>query len=188
MDLPGKIGVELCRQLRASPGPNRHSRILALTAGVQPGQVSGYLDAGMQGVLAKPLRLDNLREALAEVACGEVTSADADMDWALLDTHRSLLGKQKLQGLLKVLRQSLEQHATALAEALPAQDFTEVLHLAHRLAGSCDSLGFAGLAALLHRLEEAARQQDIEAMQTLDGPLATQLSQARATLEQLIQS
>ena len=186
--LPGMSGVELCRQLRASPGPNRHSRILALTAGVQPGQVSGYLDAGMQGVLAKPLRLDNLREALAEVACGEVTSADADMDWSLLDTHRSLLGKQKLQGLLKVLRQSLEQHATALAEALPAQDFTEVLHLAHRLAGSCDSLGFAGLAALLHRLQEAARQQDIEAMQTLDGPLATQLSQARATLEQLIQS
>ncbi|KIY38797.1 histidine kinase [Pseudomonas sp. 10-1B] len=186
--LPGMSGVELCRQLRAMPGPNRDSRILALTAGVQPGQVPGYLDAGMQGVLAKPLRLDNLRQALAEVAPGEVVGAGTGMDWALLDTHRSLLGEQKLQGLLKVLRQSLEQHATSLAEALPAQDFTEVLHLAHRLAGSCDSLGFSGLAVLLRRLEEAARQHDAQALKALGEPLASQLGQARATLEQLIQS
>ncbi|MNH33696.1 Hpt domain protein [compost metagenome] len=110
------------------------------------------------------------------------------MDWSLLDTHRSLLGEQKLQGLLKVLRQSLEHHATALAEALPAQDFTEVLHLAHRLAGSCDSLGFSGLAALLRRLEDAARQHDEQALKALGAPLATELAQARATLEQLIQS
>lgn len=186
--LPGMSGVELCRQLRATPGPNRHSRVLALTAGVQPGQVPGYLDAGMQGVLAKPLRLDNLRQALAGSAPCEVAGADANMDWSLLDTHRSLLGEQKLQGLLKVLRQSLEQHATALAEALPAQDFTEVLHLAHRLAGSCDSLGFAGLAAVLRRLEEAARQHDAQALQALGEPLAAELGQARTTLEQLIQS
>ncbi|WP_207856026.1 response regulator, partial [Pseudomonas sp. 79_C] len=90
--LPGMSGVELCRQIRATPGPNRHSRILALTAGVQPGQVPGYLAAGMQGVLAKPLRLDNLRQALAEAAPTEVAGADATMDWSLLDTHRSLLG------------------------------------------------------------------------------------------------
>lgn len=186
--LPGMSGVELCRQLRSTPGPNRHSRVLALTAGVQPGQVPGYLDAGMQGVLAKPLRLDNLRQALAEAAPAEVTDVDATIDWSLLGTHRSLLGEQKLQGLLKVLRQSLEQHATALAEALPAQDFTEVLHLAHRLAGSCDSLGFSGLAALLRRLEDAARQHDEQALKALGEPLATELAQARATLEQLIQS
>lgn len=161
---------------------------MALTAGVQPGQVPGYLEAGMQGVLAKPLRLANLRQALADAKPAEEAGIDANMDWSLLATHRSLLGEQKLQGLLKVLRQSLEQHATALAEALPAQDFTEVLHLAHRLAGSCDSLGFSGLAALLRRLEDAARQHDGQALNALAEPLASQLGQARATLEQLIQS
>jgi CheY-like chemotaxis protein/two-component sensor histidine kinase len=186
--LPGMSGVELCRQLRATPGPNHHSRIVALTAGVQPGQVPGYLDAGMQGVLAKPLRLANLRQVLADAKPTEEAGIDANMDWSLLATHRSLLGEQKLQGLLNVLRQSLEQHATALAEALPAQDFTEVLHLAHRLAGSCDSLGFSGLAALLRRLEDAARQHDGQALNALAEPLASQLGQARATLEQLIQS
>ncbi|GLO14629.1 hypothetical protein PPUJ20028_32120 [Pseudomonas putida] len=185
--LPGMSGVELCRQIRATPGPNHHSRIVALTAGVQPGQVSGYLDAGMQGVLAKPLRLACLRQALADATPTEEAGMDANMDWSLLATHRSLLGEQKLQGLLNVLRQSLEQHATALAEALPARDFTEVLHLAHRLAGSCDSLGFSGLAALLRRLEDAARQHDEQALSALAEPLASQLGKARATLKQLIQ-
>ncbi|WP_434119449.1 ATP-binding protein [Pseudomonas fortuita] len=186
--LPGMSGVELCRQLRATPGPNQHSRIVALTAGVQPGQVPVYLEAGMQGVLAKPLRLANLRQALADATPTEEAGNDANMDWSLLATHRSLLGAQKLQGLLNVLRQSLEQHATALAEALTAQDFTEVLHLAHRLAGSCDSLGFSGLAALLRRLEDAARQHDGQALNALAEPLANQLGQARDTLERLIQS
>ncbi|MFF7063005.1 ATP-binding protein [Pseudomonas sp. NPDC008258] len=186
--LPGMSGVELCRQLRANPGPNRHSRIVALTAGVQPGQVSGYLEAGMQGVLAKPLRLVNLRQALAEAAPAEQAPVDPNMDWSLLATHRSLLGEEKLQGLLNVLRQSLEQHTTTLAEALSAQDHTDVQHLAHRLAGSCDSLGFSGLAGLLRRLEDAAREHDQKALDALAEPLASQFGQARATLEQLIQS
>ncbi|MGH2293079.1 MULTISPECIES: ATP-binding protein [Pseudomonas] len=187
--LPGMNGVELCRRIRATPGPNRDSRILALTAGVQPAQVPGYLAAGMQGVLAKPLRLGQLRQALAEAAPAELAApADgAGMDWSLLQTHRSLLGEQKLQDLLAVLRQSLEQHATALADALQAMDCTEVLHLAHRLAGSCDSLGFAGLAALLRRLEAAAQRHDAQALLALGEPLTAQLEQARTTLQQLTQ-
>jgi len=186
--LPGMSGVELCRRIRATPGPNRGSRILALTAGVQPAQVPDYLAAGMQGVLAKPLRLEHLRQALAEVAPAPVAAPGSGMDWSLLQTHRSLLGEQKLQALLAVLRQSIEQHATALAEALQARDRAAVSHLAHRLAGSCDSLGFAGLAGVLRRLEDAAQGQDEQALLALGELLTAQLKQARTTLKQLIQS
>ena len=44
--LPGMSGVELCRLIRATPGLNRETRILALTAGVQPAQVPGYRRLG----------------------------------------------------------------------------------------------------------------------------------------------
>jgi len=186
--LPGMSGVELCRQIRATPGPNRHSRILALTAGVQPAQVPVYLEAGMQGVLAKPLKLDSLRAALADVpTLVETEVPDESMDWTLLQTHRTLLGEQKLQGLLVVLRQSIDQHEAALGEALRASDCTEVVHQAHRLAGSCDSLGFRGLAAVLRRLEEVGQRGDPVALEAFAEPLAEQIRQAHATLEQLIQ-
>jgi len=187
--LPGMSGVELCRQIRATPGPNRDSRILALTAGVQPAQVPGYLDAGMQGVLAKPLQLDRLRQILAEAApARDANATDDDMDWPLLQTHRTLLGEQKVQDLLVVLRQAIEQHEAVLAQALQVSDCAEVVHLAHRLAGSCDSLGLRGLAAVLRRLEDAAQENDPAALQALAEPLAVRIIEARATLDQLIQT
>ncbi|UVL64056.1 response regulator [Pseudomonas sp. B21-032] len=187
--LPGISGVELCRQIRRTPGPNRACRILALTASVQPALVRGFLAAGMQGILAKPLKLDSLRQALAQQGVVvEAATAGQGMDWALLDTHRSLLGEQKVQGLLTVLRDALEQHQGALAEVLKAGDCTEVAHLAHRLAGSSDSLGFSGLATVLRELEAAALGKHQAALNALQAPLTEQLRLAAQTLKQLIQS
>jgi two-component system sensor histidine kinase TorS len=185
--LPGISGVELCKQLRSEDGPNRHSRIFALTASVQPALVRGYLDAGMDAILAKPLKLDNLRQALSGQLPLPVPQRDDDaMDWPLLDTHRTLLGEQKLLGLLEVLRDSIKQHSEALTEAIDAGDCTEVAHLAHRLAGSSDSLGFRALANVLRALEEAALINDEAALRVLAPQVHEQLRHSRQTLGELL--
>lgn len=187
--LPGISGVELCKRLRDTPGPNRHSRLFALTASVQPALVRGYLDAGMDGILAKPLKLDTLRQALADQAPVATSPLDdAAMDWPLLETHRTLLGEQKLLGLLKVLRDSIQQHSHALAEAITADDCTEVAHLAHRLAGSSDSLGFRALANVLRALEQAAIINDEAALRGLAPQVHEQLRCSRQTLADLLQA
>ena len=85
-----------------------------------------------------------------------------------------------LQGLIT-------QHQSALAEALAAQDCTEVGHLAHRLAGSSDSLGFCGLARVLRALEEAAMARDATALERLQGSLNAQIQRALEVLAQLIE-
>ncbi|KQZ81512.1 hybrid sensor histidine kinase/response regulator [Pseudomonas sp. Root562] len=187
--LPGMSGVELCKSLRSLDGPNRTARIFALTASVQPALVRGYLDAGMDGVLAKPLKLDNLRKALREQrSTPPPMHEDSAMDWPLLQTHRDLLGEQKVQGLLAVLRESILQHREALREAIGAEDGTEVAHLAHRLAGSCDSLGFRALANALRALEDAARINDEAAVRLLAPQIDGQCQRALDTLEPLLQS
>lgn len=187
--LPGISGVELCTQIRSHPGPNRHSRLLALTASVQPALVRGYLDAGMDGILAKPLKLENLRQALAgQSPPSTAQHTDEAMDWPLLQTHRTLLGEQKLQGLLEVLRDSITQHRKALTEAIDACDCTEVAHLAHRLAGSSDSLGFRALATVLRALEEAALVSDEAAVQAMALHLQAQLQASQQTLHGLIRA
>lgn len=187
--LPGKSGVELCRQIRHSDGPNRHTRIFALTASVQPALVRGYLEAGMDGVLAKPLKLENLRQVLeGQAPVAESLPSDEAMDWPLLQTHRSLLGVQKVQGLLAVLRDSILQHRDALHEAMAADDCTEVAQLAHRLAGSCDSLGFRALASTLRALETLALANDESAIRRMSPVLDEQLQHSLDTLEGLLQS
>lgn len=185
--LPGISGVELCREIRRRPGPNRQARIFALTASVQPSLVRGYLQAGMQGILGKPLQLASLRQVLA----GQVQVPPADtrqglLDQSVLDTHRSLLGEQKLHGLLQVLADALDQQQPRLADALAADDCTEVLHLAHRLAGSVDSLGFCALAQVLRQLEAAAEQADRPALAALATALQASWQQSRALLQQLL--
>lgn len=184
--LPGSSGVELCRQVRAGATPNRATRILALTASVQPGLVRAYLDAGMQGVLGKPLKLANLRLALAGQGQAQQPATSAWLDHALLGTHRTLLGEQKLQGLLAGLRDALAQHRQPLLEAVEAGDCTEVMHLAHRLAGSSDSLGLCGLAASLRQLEESALARDKAAVRAMAGALREQLLRAEESLAQLL--
>jgi signal transduction histidine kinase/response regulator of citrate/malate metabolism len=187
--LPGISGVELCRQIRNGDGPNRQTRIFALTASVQPALVRGYLEAGMDGVLAKPLKLENLRQVLeGHVPVAEAVAADETMDWPLLQTHRTLLGEQKVQGLLAVLRDSIVQHRAALKEAIAADDCTEVAQLAHRLAGSGDSLGFRALANTLRALEALALANDESAIRRMTPVLDEQLQLALNTLKGLLQS
>jgi signal transduction histidine kinase/response regulator of citrate/malate metabolism len=187
--LPGLSGVELCRQIRSQDGPNRHTRIFALTASVQPALVRGYLHAGMDGVLAKPLKPDTLRQVLSgEMITPKALDEDGTIDWPLLQTHRNLLGEQKVQGLLAVLRDAIVQHRDALGEAIVADDFTEAGHLAHRLAGSCDSLGFRALAGVLRLLEEAALQSDRSTIEPLLPTFLEHCKHALQTLEQLLQS
>lgn len=185
--LPGRSGVELCRLIRSEVGPNQHTRIFALTASVQPSLVRGYLEAGMQGVLAKPLKLEHLRQALAgEAPLPAADIDDALMDWQLLHTHRELLGEVKVGGLLQTLDDTLEHHRVPLLEALQAKDCTEVANLAHRLAGSSASLGFCALADSLRALEEAALAADLPALQRLEAPFLALLQRSRTLLQTLI--
>lgn len=187
--LPGISGVELCTLIRGQEGPNRRCRIFALTASVQPALVRGYLDAGMDGILAKPLKLENLRQALAgHSPLPTPLNDDEIMDWPLLHTHRTLLGEQKLKGLLSGWRDSITQHREALTEAIDADDCTEVAHLAHRLAGSSDSLGFRGLAKVLRALEETALLNDQAGLQALAPQVQGQLQHAQQTLSGLLRS
>ena len=143
----------------------------------------------MDGVLAKPLKLENLRQVLeGHVPVAEAVAANESMDWPLLQTHRTLLGEQKVQGLLAVLRDSIVQHRAALKEAIAADDCTEVAQLAHRLAGSGDSLGFRALANTLRALEALAMANDESAIRRMTPALDEQLQLALNTLKGLLQS
>jgi HPt (histidine-containing phosphotransfer) domain-containing protein len=87
-----------------------------------------------------------------------------------------------------VLRDSILQHRDALHEAMAAADCTEVAQLAHRLAGSCDSLGFRALASTLRTLETLALANDESDIQSMSPALDEQLQHSLDTLKGLLQS
>jgi CheY-like chemotaxis protein len=59
LQMPGTDGIETCRQIRAQEA-GRHTGIYAMTAHAGPEIEQACLDAGMDGFLTKPLRLELL--------------------------------------------------------------------------------------------------------------------------------
>jgi signal transduction histidine kinase/CheY-like chemotaxis protein len=65
VQMPEMDGLEAARQLKALLPPEERPLIIALTAGVSQSERELCLAAGMSDFLAKPLRLSDLRSALA---------------------------------------------------------------------------------------------------------------------------
>ncbi|MDP8916553.1 MAG: response regulator, partial [Pseudomonadota bacterium] len=65
--MPRMDGVDATRAIRALPGPERATPIIALTANVDPEDARRYLAAGMASVVEKPIKAERLLAALSEV-------------------------------------------------------------------------------------------------------------------------
>lgn len=73
--MPKMGGVEATRQIRALPTAMAQVPILALTANVLPQQCEGYLAAGMNGVVAKPLSVTDLVCEISRLVSQDGTAA-----------------------------------------------------------------------------------------------------------------
>jgi signal transduction histidine kinase/DNA-binding NarL/FixJ family response regulator len=65
VQMPGVDGLEATRRIRALPPPRGRVPIIALTAAPLPEHIEQCLRVGMDGHIAKPIRRDELLEALA---------------------------------------------------------------------------------------------------------------------------
>jgi CheY-like chemotaxis protein len=62
--MPRMDGVAATRAIRALPGPVGQTPIIALTANADPEDVRGYLEAGMNDVVEKPIKAERMLAAL----------------------------------------------------------------------------------------------------------------------------
>jgi CheY-like chemotaxis protein len=77
VNMPVMDGIEATRRIRALPGLSGQVPIVALTANVMAHQRQNYLEAGMNGVVPKPLSPAALLAEIIRVASGE-PGQDAD--------------------------------------------------------------------------------------------------------------
>jgi CheY-like chemotaxis protein len=79
--MPVMDGVAATRAIRALGGPASLVPIIALTANAEPEDAEGYLAAGMNGVVEKPMKSEHLlaalQQALSESAGGEALGGSA---------------------------------------------------------------------------------------------------------------
>jgi two-component system, sensor histidine kinase len=75
--MPRMDGVAATRAIRALPGPVGMTPIIALTANADPEDAAGYLAAGMNGVVEKPMKPEQLLAALQQALSGSPQAAAA---------------------------------------------------------------------------------------------------------------
>lgn len=144
--MPGLDGFETTARLRASGGPMAHVPVIALTANVLPETVTRSRIVGMQGFIAKPIRLEELLTALATVmppdGVGPVetmeTPAPAPLP-APLAPMRALLGDAAVDRLLLLAGGEVARARRNLAfDATPTT--ADLRHIALRLADALDAV------------------------------------------------
>jgi len=64
ISLPRISGLDVCREVRRQP-LGQAMRIIAYTAHAMPQEIQEFKEAGFDGVLVKPIRRQDLIEALA---------------------------------------------------------------------------------------------------------------------------
>jgi CheY-like chemotaxis protein/HPt (histidine-containing phosphotransfer) domain-containing protein len=166
--MPEMDGYEATRQLRATGWDSDRLRIIALTANAMRGDAERCLAAGMDDYVAKPVRLEDLRDALARVtrhtsprAEPTVTALPPDqvahLNRTRLEELRSLASADHpnlVQDLLALFLQETTGSLDQLGEALRQEDRPAVRQFAHALKGASLGIGADQLGELCRALEQ----------------------------------
>lgn len=155
VNMPGVDGIEATRRLRALPGEAGRLPVLALTANDSAAVQAAAREAGMQGVLAKPIDAVALQAALSAAFEGRVTvppapavptrsDGDGLLNLARLDNFERL---GMLHELLPSALRDLRGHVQALQAAAEAGQADALAERLHALVGLAGEVG----AQALHR-------------------------------------
>lgn len=146
--MPGMDGFETTIRLRRSVGPMADVPVLALTANVLPETVARCRTVGMQGFIAKPIRLEELLNALAAqippdgIGTMAAPAATPATPSRLVPHLRETLGDVAVDHLLMLAAQNVAKARRILAfDATP--DIATLRQTALRLADALDTVGLA---------------------------------------------
>jgi len=180
--MPEMDGLEATRRLRAAEKESGgHQRVVAMTALVMKGDKERCLEAGMDGYLPKPIRSQDLDQALEQCMTErdgkqpEATQQEPAANQGAVDA-RDLMeriggDREFLAELYETFREDYGKQMEAMNTALGAGDAAAMAHAAHSLKGALSNLAAKRASAQAADVEAAGK--------------AGELAQAEAALRQL---
>lgn len=152
--MPGLDGFAAAAAIRKMAEPVRSLPIVALTSSTLRDDHERCVQAGMDGVVTRPLTLDTLARGLSRWLGARPVEA---IDAAALVELAEELGRAEVRELLDSLLEQVRSTLSQLQAAEAAGDLSAAGAAAHALLGAAGSLGATGLAAALRELERVCR-------------------------------
>jgi signal transduction histidine kinase/DNA-binding NarL/FixJ family response regulator len=199
--MPIMDGYQTTRAIRALAGPQRHTPIIAMTAGAMVSDRGRCLAAGMDDYIAKPVRLSELAAVVTRCTSRERSvgrdstqpnaqapdSARADPSAALDPSMIYELHELDGQGggMSQLVESFLSDATTRLEElrrGMEAADPALVASACHRLQGSCANLGAWTMAEMCAELEVAAVSSSLDGAPDILRRLEAEFARVRPEL------
>ncbi|WP_344708707.1 ATP-binding protein [Sphingomonas humi] len=192
MQMPRCDGLSATRRIRSGKGPCAAVPIVALTADASPSQRERYEDAGLDGLLTKPIDSGAFAHALADLGARRSPPSspppappESPLNTNILDEIRSMLGAARLDQLLDLLASEIDDRPRAIRKALADRDFAAAAAEAHSLKGAAANLGADGVSKAAKDLEAsiaAAAQGDPRLVAPALRQLAVRVADAREAI------
>jgi len=167
--MPDMDGFEATREIRRREGSDRHTIVIAMTAGAMAGDQEKCLAAGMDAYLSKPVKADKLAAMITlwtdpNAGRRHQTSYTTQPSSGLLDqtyvTCLRELGTDEFDKLVRLFLKDGQTRIDGLRAAQTTGDTSALVKLAHSLKGSASSFGAGTLAARCGELQARARAAD----------------------------
>jgi PAS domain S-box-containing protein len=169
--MPEMDGVEATAAIRTlEAGRPRRLPIIAMTAHAMKGDRSRFLNAGMDGYIAKPVQAQELVSVIEQtVPAHQKTTQERRKKPApqeVIDWKRGLAAvdgdTELLHDLLRIFAKSAPATLERLRSAVELKDASAIELAAHTLKGSASNFGADAAVQASLRLELMARQGDLE--------------------------
>ncbi len=185
--MPEMDGFETTRQILRDFRARQRPRIIAMTAEAMRGDREHCLAMGMDDYLPKPIRLDQLAQALAK--CQPIIKKTV-LDPGVLNSLRQMAGKQSSEIIADLITGYLEDSPIcllAIEKAVVQQDAERIRQEAHSLRSASANLGATHLSRLCQDLEMMGRKGQVSGARPTLEAIKMEYDQVCLALQQEIE-
>jgi len=192
VQMPEMDGLEATTAIRAAEaGTGKHVPIVAMTAHAMKGDKEKCLSAGMDGYLSKPIRIDELMQAISRAEQkGNISRFPKQNPFRAIGQLESLL--DSVMGDRVLLAEMAElwladsaKQEKQIREGLDSGDVMMVQRAAHSLKGSVGTFQASAAQEAANELEVSAKDGDLVGAKMAFERLSTQIDLVRQDLRRL---
>ena len=160
-ELDGLEATAAIRKIEAEKNPQRHVRIIALTANALVGERERCLAAGMDDYLAKPFTAQQLYQALLAAVPADDGSHE-DFNPTRLEQLCTELDRQSVVEMASDFLAELPERLSELNRLHVDEQWPELQRAAHSLKGLARLFGLNALGELFLAVEDASEGRDAQ--------------------------